>query len=110
MNTLPETVLQFGSGRFLRAFADLFIHHANQRGQGVGKVVIVQSTGGDRAGGLNQQGGRYHVLVRGIENGQVVDRVEPCESISRALVASSSWADVLKMATSPDLRVILSNT
>ena len=28
MTTLPETILQFGSGRFLRAFADLFIHHS----------------------------------------------------------------------------------
>ena len=49
--SLPETVLQFGSGRFLRAFADLFIHQANQQGQKVGRVVIVQSTAGDRAGG-----------------------------------------------------------
>src|SRR5262245_62394280 len=110
MTTLPETVLQFGSGRFLRAFADLFIHHANQRPPGVGKVVIVQSTGGERAGGLNRQGGRYHVLVRGIEGGEVVDRVEPCESISRALVAGEQWGEVLQLARSPHLRVILSNT
>jgi tagaturonate reductase len=110
MQTLPETILQFGSGRFLRAFADLFLHHANQRGQAVGKVVIVQSTGDNRAGGLNRQGGRYHVLVRGIEGGEVVDRVEPCESISRALVAGSQWPEVLEVARSSDLRVILSNT
>ncbi len=43
MNVLPETILQFGAGRFLRAFADLFIHQANQTTT-VGKVVIVQST------------------------------------------------------------------
>jgi hypothetical protein len=30
MTTLPETVLQFGSGRFLRAFADLFIDQSNR--------------------------------------------------------------------------------
>ncbi|MFO0878875.1 MAG: tagaturonate reductase [Gemmataceae bacterium] len=110
MSTLPETILQFGSGRFLRAFADLFLHQANQQGQAVGRVVIVQSTGDNRAGGLNRQGGRYHVLVRGIEQGQVVDRVEPCESISRALVASSQWDEVLKLACSPHLRAMLSNT
>jgi len=110
MSTLPETILQFGSGRFLRAFADLFIHQANAQGQNVGRVVIVQSTGGDRAGGLNRQGGRYHVLVRGIERGQVVDRVEPCESISRALVAAEQWGEVLRLARSPQLKVVLSNT
>jgi tagaturonate reductase len=110
MNQLPETVLQFGSGRFLRAFADLFIHQANQTATPVGKVVIVQSTGGDRAGGLNSQAGRYHVVVRGLENGAVVDRVEPVESISRALVAAGQWDQVLALARSPQLRLILSNT
>jgi tagaturonate reductase len=110
MSTLPETVLQFGSGRFLRAFADLFIHQANEQGQGVGRVVIVQSTGDDRAGGLNKQGGRYHVIVRGIENGTVVDRVEPVESVSRAIVAASQWDTVRAVARSPGLRLILSNT
>lgn len=108
--SLPESILQFGSGRFLRAFADLFIHQQNQGSNPPGKVVIVQSTGGDRAGGLNTQGGRYHVVLRGIENGQVVDRVEPCESISRAIVAGTHWNDVLTLARSPDLKLILSNT
>src|SRR6516162_4392018 len=110
MSTLPETVMQFGSGRFLRAFADLFIHQANLRGQNVGRVVIVQSTGGDRAGGLNRQGGKYHVVVRGLENGAVVDRVEPVESVSRALVASGQWDEVRALARSPQLRLIISNT
>ena len=105
-----ETILQFGSGRFLRAFADLFIHQAAEHGSAVGKVVIVQSTGGERAGGLNQQGGRYHVVIRGIEAGKVVDRVESCASISRALVAGSQWDEVLGLARSPALRVVLSNT
>ena len=110
MNQLPESVLQFGAGRFLRAFADLFIHQANQTSTPVGKVVIVQSTGGDRAGGLNSQAGRYHVVIRGLENNAVVDRVEAVESISRALVAQSQWDDVLALARSPELRLILSNT
>jgi tagaturonate reductase len=107
---LPETILQFGSGRFLRAFADLFVHHANERGQNVGRVVIVQSTGDGRAGGLNAQDGKYHVVVRGIENGQVVDRVESCASVSRALHAGSQWDEVLTLARSADLTTILSNT
>ena len=110
MSVLPETILQFGSGRFLRAFADLFIHHGNTQGQNVGRVVIVQSTGDGRAGGLNAQQGKYHVVVRGYENGQVVDRVEACESVSRALHAGSQWNEVLELARSPRLTTILSNT
>ncbi len=110
MTTLPETILQFGSGRFLRAFADLFIHQANVQGQNVGRIVIVQSTGGERAGGLNKQGGQYHVVLRGLENGIVVDRVEAVESVSRAVVASSQWNEVVALARSPHLKLILSNT
>src|SRR5262245_61786450 len=110
MAVLPETVLQFGAGNFLRAFADLFLHQANQQGQAVGRVVVVQSTGDARANLLNQQGGRYHVVVRGLEEGRTVDRVEEVASISRALVAASPWADVLGVARSPDLRFVLSNT
>src|SRR5437588_5261748 len=87
MSELPETVLQVGSGKFLRGFADLFLHHANQQGQRVGRVVVVQTTGEGRANLLRQQGGRYHVLVRGLSGGAVIDRLEESASISRALVA-----------------------
>lgn len=110
MPTQPERVLQFGSGRFLRGFADLFISHANAEGQSIGRVVIVQSTGDGRAAGLNQGGGRYHVVIRGYENGEVVDRVEVCDSVSRALHAPTQWAEVLDLARSPDLTTVLSNT
>jgi len=107
---LPETILQFGAGRFLRAFADFFIHQANEQGQTVGRIVVVQSTGDERAGSLNRQSGRYHIVIRGLADGTVVDRVEESRSISRALVASSQWSEVLAVARSPALRVILSNT
>jgi tagaturonate reductase len=110
MSALPETILQFGAGNFLRAFADLFVHQANQQGQDVGRVVVVQSTGDGRANLLNQQGGRYHVVVRGLEGGQVVDRVEEVASINRALFATTQWPAVLDVARSPDLRFVLSNT
>src|SRR5262245_16919128 len=110
MSSPPETVLQFGAGRFLRAFADLFIHHANRDGQEIGRIAVVQSTGDDRAGALNRQNGRYHVVVRGLEGGAVVDRAEECTSVNRALVAAEQWGEVLEVARSPRLRVILSNT
>ncbi len=107
---MHETVLQFGSGKFLRAFADLFVHHANQQGQNIGKIVILQSMGGDRAHELAKLGGKYHVVLRGLENGNVVDRVEVCESISRALAANTQWDQVLELARSVHLKTILSNT
>lgn len=110
MSALPETVLQFGSGKFLRGFADLFIHQANTEGQGVGRVVVVQTTGEQRADLLSQQKGRYHVAVRGLSGGQIIDRVEESASISRGLVAARQWGAVLELARSPQLRYLISNT
>src|SRR5579884_1977069 len=110
MSPPPETILQFGAGRFLRAFADLFVHQANEQGQNVGRIVVVQSIGEERAAALNRQQGRYHVAVRGYEGGAVVDRIETSASISRALVAASQWDEVRALARSPQLRIVLSNT
>jgi tagaturonate reductase len=110
MEPLPETVLQFGTGKFLRGFADLFIDEANRSGQAVGRVVAVQSTGDGRARLFNQQQGGYHVLVRGLEKGVQVDRVEEVSSISRALTAQEQWPEVLKVARAPELRYVISNT
>ena len=110
MKNLPETTLQFGGGRFLRAFVDVFIDEANADGQSVGRVVVVQSTEGERAQWLNAQAGRYHVLTRGLENGQVVDRVAYVGSVSRALIANTQWSDVLDFAASPALQYVVSNT
>ena len=110
MDPLPETILQFGTGKFLRGFADLFLHQANQEGQAVGRVVAVQTTGEERARLLQAQGGRYHVVVRGLADGRLVERVEESASISRALMAGRQWDEVLAVARAPELRYVLSNT
>jgi len=106
---LPETVLQFGAGRFLRAFVDRFIQNANDEGQAVGRVVVVQSTPGQRADLLNSQPEGYHVLIQGLANGELVDRTEPVRSIGRALVAQHQWDAVLAVARSKELRIIVTN-
>ncbi|MEZ6141020.1 MAG: altronate dehydrogenase [Zavarzinella sp.] len=105
-----ESILQFGAGRFFRAIADFFVHQAREEGQAIGKIAVVQSTGDDRAKILNDQGGKYHVITRGLENGQIIDRIDEVASISRAIVASDQWGEVLKIAQSSDLAYILSNT
>jgi tagaturonate reductase len=51
----------------------------------------------------------YQVLVRGYEDGELVQRRERVESISRVLVADRQWADVLAFAKTPELRFIVTN-
>ena len=110
MSDAPETILQFGAGRFLRAFADLFVQQALSAGQDVGRIVIVQSTEGDRARLINRQDGRFHVLVRASLAGSVVERTETVECVGRALTVRENWHEVLSIARSGDLRQIISNT
>jgi tagaturonate reductase len=110
MTALPETVLQFGAGNFLRAFFDLFVAEANASGQEVGQIVIVQSTPGPRVERINAQKGAYHVVLRGISGGERIDEVKRVDSVSRGLVADSQWEEVLAVACSADLRAIVSNT
>jgi tagaturonate reductase len=109
MQNQPETILQFGAGRFLRGFFDRFVHQANLEGQNVGRIVIVQSTPGSRANTLADQKGAYHALYRGVEDGQVVDRPMKIESVSRALVAGTNWPEILKIAASPELKYVVTN-
>src|SRR5262245_8758771 len=102
-------MLQVGAGRFLRAFVDRFVRNANDGGQGVGRVVVVQSTPGQRADLLNSQPDGFHVVVRGYDEGKLVERIEPVKSIRRALIAQNQWDEVLAVARSSELRYIVTN-
>lgn len=110
MNSAPrETVLQFGTGKFLRAFADLFIHERNQSGTAARGVVAIQSTGSERAKQFNSSGGSYQVAVRGLSEGRQVDRVVEVRSVRRAISAQEDWQAVLSLARSEPLDLIVSN-
>jgi tagaturonate reductase len=108
---LPEKVLQFGTGVLLRGLPDFLIDQANRQGIFNGRVVVVKSTdGGGDAAAFDRQDNLYTVCVRGVEDGQAVSEDVVCASISRVLSAKSQWAQVLQVATSSDLEVVLSNT
>ncbi len=106
---MSETVLQFGAGRFLRGFIDRFISQLNRTEHAIGKIAVVQSTTGGRASLLNQFQGHFPVVVRGVENGQVVETVTAVDSISRALVAENQWQEILQIAQQPELAWIVTN-
>ena len=107
---LPEKVVQFGTGGFLRAFADYFIDRANRQGTFNGRVVVVQSTGSRRAEMMTAQDGLYTLWVRGLVNGQPDESFAVPSALSRALSAKEQWADVLACARNPALELIISNT
>jgi tagaturonate reductase len=108
---MTESILQFGAGNFLRAFADVFVAQANRvEVTAVGRVVVVESVGKGKAMALNAAGGRYHVVVQGVRQGRVIEEVEEVDAISRAFHAGTQWGEVLAVARSPEMRWVLSNT
>ncbi len=107
---MKETIIQFGEGGFLRSFADVFVHKMNEQGLYDGKVVVVQPIAKGLIPVLNEQKGVYHQFLRGIENGQVVNECIKVTSISRGVDPYTDYAEYLKLAHNPDMRVIISNT
>jgi tagaturonate reductase len=106
---LPETILQFGAGRFLRAFFDRFVQQANESGQNVGRIVVVQRSADQRSELLHNNPAGYQVLVRGYSDGALVQRHERVQSISRVLLSDTQWREVLAFAKAPELRFIVTN-
>ena len=82
---LPPMILQFGTGNFLRAFADLFVEELDRGNKTpIGPVVAVQSTGCERAEAIHAAQGRYHVAVQGFQDGRVVDETVRVNSLREA--------------------------
>lgn len=74
---LPEKVLQFGEGNFLRGFIDWMIQQMNKQGLFHGRVVAIQPTPhGKVVPKINAQEGLYTSALRGIENGKNVEQFE----------------------------------
>ena len=83
--SLPEKVLQFGTGVLLRGLPDYFIDKANRQGIFNGRIVIVKSTASGGADAFDQQDGLYTLCVRGIENGNTVEENIINSSINKIL-------------------------
>jgi tagaturonate reductase len=107
---LPEKVLQFGTGALLRGLPDFFIDEANRSQLFNGRIVMVKST--DQAGAdyFAGQNGLYSLCIRGLENGQSVERTIINGSISRVIDANSQWQQVLQVACEAAIELIISNT
>lgn len=108
--SLPEKVLQFGTGVLLKGLPDFLIHKANLKGEFNGSIVMVKSTGNGDCTSVAAQDGLYTVCVRGIKSGKKINENHIISSVSRCLSAATEWDSVLECAANPDMQVIISNT
>ncbi|MCL6258799.1 tagaturonate reductase [Aquiflexum sp. TKW24L] len=106
----PEKVLQFGTGNFLRGFADWMIEILNEKTEFDGSVHIIQSHGKSIPEDFVKQNYNYHVLIRGIQSGKVIDDYKLVTSISGVSNPNLDYRYYLDLAKNPDLQFIISNT
>lgn len=109
-SVMPEKVIQFGEGNFLRAFVDWIIWNMNQKTDFNGSVVVVQPIEKGMVDWLNGQDCLYHVNLQGRENGKPVNTLERIDVISRALNPYSQNAAFMALAEQPEIRFVISNT
>ncbi len=106
--TYPVNVLQFGTGNFLRGFADWMLQQANDKlGLGWG-VVAVQSVSHDDS--LQNQQGLFTIVERGFVNGAFRSAHQRIEVIQRVINTQTQFGQFLQEAENPALQLIISNT
>jgi len=110
--TRPERILQYGEGNFLRAFVDWKIDILNEKTDFNGNVVMVQPLERGLGDMINDQKGLYTTVLRGVQNGKTVEEYRTINSVSRCLnpYHEDDYQQYIALASSPDLRFIVSNT
>nr|MDD6336324.1 tagaturonate reductase [bacterium] len=106
----PVRVLQFGEGNFLRAFVDWMFSGLYEKGLFDGRIAVVQPIPQGMVDKLMEQDGLYTLLLRGVEDGQVVDRRSIVTAVADGVNPYVNWDKMLDYAAQPQVRYIVSNT
>lgn len=112
---MAQPILQFGTSRFLLAHVDLFVSEAlalGPAGRALGGITLVQSTSNPASAARVAAlagGAGYPVRIRGLADGQRVDRTVQGTAIKEAVQADPQWPQ-LREACIRDVQVIVSNT
>ncbi|OXS59900.1 altronate oxidoreductase [Cohnella sp. CIP 111063] len=111
-NDAPVTVLQIGEGNFLRGFFDWMVHESRKQGLFRGGVAVTQPrpSGKPKIDALNGQDRLYTLVIRGLDNGEPVERREIVSVFAEAFDPYGEWERMIGLAVSPDLRFVVSNT
>lgn len=109
-SAMPERIIQFGEGNFLRAFVDWIIYNMDQKTDFNSSVVVVQPIERGMVDWLNGQDCLYHVNLQGKENGAPVNTLTRIDVISRALNPYTQNQAFMALAEQPEMRFVISNT
>ncbi|MFC4601218.1 tagaturonate reductase [Cohnella hongkongensis] len=111
-NDAPVTVLQIGEGNFLRGFFDWMVQESRKQGLFRGGVAVTQPrpSGKPKIDALNGQDRLYTLVIRGLDNGEPVERRELISVFAEAFDPYEDWQRLVRLAESPELRIVVSNT
>lgn len=104
-----KKVLQYGEGNFLRSFVDLYFETLNREG-GEWAVKIVKPIPFGSLDAFARQGNRYHVVLRGVKDGNAAETVYPVSVVEQAISPFDDFPAYAALAVDPALAVIVSNT
>ncbi|MBE9460496.1 tagaturonate reductase [Dyadobacter subterraneus] len=107
---LPEKIIQFGTGAFLRGLADYYVDKANRQGIFNGRIVVIKSTDQGDLKAFERQDNLYTLAMKGVQNGKLVEETIISSSISRVISAKNQWSLVLDCARNPAIKIAFSNT
>ena len=109
-NDYPIKVVQFGEGNFLRAFVDYMIDIANEKEAFGGSIAIVKPISFGKLDAFKEQNNLYTVLLRGKENGKVVNDSRIITSVSKTYDCEENYEEYMFLAHLDSLRFVVSNT
>lgn len=105
-----KTILQIGEGNFLRAFAEYFVQLSNNVGI-KSEVIICQPRKNTAViNALNAQNCGYHIVIRGRDNGQIVNKVMPVDCVSRCIDTAGEYDRLVDLFKNAALDIVISNT
>lgn len=103
---MKETVIQFGTGNFLRGFIEDFFDIMQRQGFYDGKIVIVHPTKGGKTKIINEQNGKYNLILQSENECEI----KAINSVSRGINPYEDFSAYLALAENRDMRFIISNT
>jgi tagaturonate reductase len=107
--SLPEKVLQFGTGVFVRGLIDYYIDKANKDGNFNGRAVLVKSTDAGDINLFGSQDNLFTQVLKSTDNELSVEKIIVNSAISRVIDANN-WSQVLACAANPQIGIVISNT
>lgn len=102
-------IMQYGEGGFLRTFVDLYFDTLNKEGKDYGVNIVKPITFGSLEKFKNQNN-KYHVILRGMENGKAVEKVYKVDALQSVIDPFSEREKYLSLAEDEELKIIVSNT